>query len=109
MCWRHFVRWGQILTQALSLLIFVTSLTGSAFSQIAQTQETNGYCQAKSPTVIFLVDITTPYDQTDKDAIVRTTDSILSSLKGGEKLIVRTIADSHTHSERLTEECVRFV
>lgn len=108
MRWRQFVWSGRPFTQALSLLTVGTCLIGNAHAQLAQPQDNKAYCRAKSPIVVFLIDITTPYDQTDKDAIVRTTDNILSSLKGGEKIIIRTIADSHTRSERLIEGCVPF-
>jgi hypothetical protein len=97
---------NSIVARLLLLAIIFISFTNNVHAQLAQPQENKSYCQPDSPIVIFLVDITTPYDQTDKDAIVRTTDDILSSLKGGEKLVIRTIGDSYTHSERLIERCV---
>jgi hypothetical protein len=81
------------------------SLVGTA---VAQTGDNRNYCKSDGRVALFLVDITTPYDQTDKDLIVRATDKILASLAGGEKVIIRTITDSVTRSEQLVERCIPF-
>jgi hypothetical protein len=75
---------------------------------VAQTSDNRSYCKSDGRIALFLVDITTPYDQTDKELIVKTTDRILASLAGGEKIIVRTITDSFTRSEQLIERCIPF-
>src|SRR5262249_35577926 len=75
---------------------------------LAQDRENKKYCNESGSVIVFLVDITTPYDVTDKTAIVRMTDEILDSMKGGERLTIRTISDSHTHSEKLIERCMPF-
>src|SRR6476660_1162446 len=80
-------------------------LTGTA---IAQTNDNRSYCKSDGRIALFLVDITTPYDQTDKDLIVRATDKILAALTGGERVIIRTITDSVTRSEQLVERCIPF-
>lgn len=66
------------------------------------------YCSATAGIVVFAVDVTTPYDQTDRGVIISMTDKILGALRGGDKLIIRTIADSHTRSERLIERCMPY-
>jgi len=75
---------------------------------IAQTGDNRSYCKSDGRIALFLVDITTPYDQTDKDIIVKATDRILASLNGGEKIIIRTITDSRTHSRQLIERCIPY-
>ena len=47
------------------------SLIGTA---VAQTGDNRNYCKSDGRIALFLVDVTTPYDQTDKDLIVRATD-----------------------------------
>lgn len=98
---------APFLSACLALLSLALASLCCAGRANAQPNDNKNYCRTGS-TVIFLLDITTPYDQTDKDAIVRATDSIFLSLKGGEKLMVRTIGDSHTHSERLIERCMPY-
>ena len=95
LCPRYLV-WGVLLSFCL---------TGTA---IAQTGDNRSYCKSDGRIALFLVDITTPYDQTDKDLIVKATDKILASLTGGEKVIIRTITDSATRSEQLVERCIPF-
>lgn len=72
----------------------------------AQGRTNHDYCSKSGQVRLFLVDITTQYDQTDKDSIVGMIDKVLSESAGGDLIVVRTIADSYTKSERLIERCV---
>jgi hypothetical protein len=94
--------WDRRLIWLVLLLVFWTT------AALGQANENRRYCKTDGRIVVFLVDITTPYDQTDKNAIVRTTDQILGSLTGGDKIVIRTISDSHTHSEQLVERCLPY-
>jgi len=94
--------WLTCLLSIALLKLFATSVA------IAQTSDNRSYCKSDGRIALFLVDITTPYDQTDKDIIVKATDRILASLNGGEKIIIRTITDSRTHSEQLIERCIPY-
>ena len=94
--------WLTCLLSIALLKLFATS------AAIAQTSDNRSYCKSDGRIALFLVDITTPYDQTDKDIIVKATDRILASLNGGEKIIIRTITDSRTHSEQLIERCIPY-
>lgn len=93
-----------------ALFAIGVALASCLFGLSAQAQSQGGgaYCSPTGALVIFAVDITTPYDQTDKSVIVGMTDKILGNLRGGDRLVVRTIGDSHTHSERLIERCVPY-
>jgi hypothetical protein len=93
------------LTCLLSIALLTLFATSAA---IAQTGDNRSYCKSDGRIALFLIDITTPYDQTDKDIIVKATDKILASLYGGEKIIIRTITDSRTHSEQLIERCIPY-
>src|ERR1700746_2605439 len=94
--------WLTCLLSIALLKLFATS------AAIAQTSDNRSYCKSDGRIALFLVDITTPYDQTDKDIIVKAIDRILASLNGGEKIIIRTITDSRTHSEQLIERCIPY-
>lgn len=74
----------------------------------AQIRNNSEYCKNSGPIRLFLIDVTTPYDQTDKDIIAGVMKDVFSSAKGGDQLVVRTIADSHTRSERLIERCIPY-
>jgi len=96
------------MRHTLKTLALLPLILASNFSDEARAQprENKDYCRGGGRLVLLLIDITTPYDQTDKNAIVQMTDRILTSIEGGDRLIVRTIADSHTRSERLAERCI---
>lgn len=72
----------------------------------AHAADNKSYCLASGKVVLFLVDVTTPYDQTDKDSVVRVVDKILGSISGGDRLVIKTISDNYTRSERLIERCI---
>ena len=94
--------WSSCLVWSVLLGFFLIDTAN------AQTSDNRSYCKSDGRIALFLVDITTPYDKTDKDIIVKATDKILASLNGGEKIIIRTITDSHTRSEQLIERCIPY-
>ena len=96
------------MRRTLKTLALLPLILAGAFSDEARAQprDNKDYCRGGGRLVLLLIDITTPYDQTDKNAIVQMTDRVLTSIEGGDRLIVRTIADFHTRSERLAERCI---
>ena len=72
----------------------------------AQVRDNREYCSSPAQLVLFLVDITTPYDHIDKNAIDAVVDEIFIVVRGGQRLIVRTIGESHTTSEKLIDRCI---
>lgn len=103
-CYDALVRIFRRILSIMSLLYF---LFWPCFAS-AQIYSNEGYCSKTGRTVIFAVDITTPYDEADKKSIVELTNHVLSSVNGGDKLVIRTIADSHAHSERLIQRCIPY-
>lgn len=78
---------------------------GAARSQPRPNHE---YCAPAGTAWIVLIDVTTPYDPTDKTAISALIQRTLSGARGGDRILIRTIGDSFTHSERLIERCIPF-
>jgi hypothetical protein len=74
----------------------------------AQVNDNKSYCSKTGHIQVFLIDVTTQYDEIDKRIIERMLGQFFSSAEGGDRLVVRTIADSHTKSERLVERCVPY-
>lgn len=66
------------------------------------------YCADTADNVVVYVDRTTPYDDTDKTALVDGISRLFESLKGGERFSLRTIADSFATSTGLMDACVPF-
>jgi hypothetical protein len=74
----------------------------------AQTIDWEGYCSASAYRVLLLVDITTPYDSQDKQILVDGLQNIVGKLGDGDRIVIRTIADSYTHTEKLIDRCMPY-
>jgi hypothetical protein len=94
-------RRGIFLFAALALLALPSPAQ-------AQAIDWNGYCSPSAKRVLLLVDITTPYDNQDKQILVDGLQSIVGKLGDGDRIVIRTIADSYTHTEKLIDRCMPY-
>lgn len=83
----------------------VVSLSSSSEAQIIDWE---GYCSTSGDRVLLLVDITTPYDNRDKQILVDGLQNIVGQLGDGDRIVIRTIADSYTHTEKLIDRCMPY-
>jgi hypothetical protein len=74
----------------------------------AQVIDWAAYCSPTAKRVLLLVDITTPYDTQDKQILVDGLQSIVGKLGDGDRIVIRTIADSYTHTEKLIDRCMPY-
>jgi hypothetical protein len=86
-----------------SILLLMSSVEGRA-----QAIDWNSYCSPTAKRVLFLVDITTPYDNQDKQILVDGLQNIVGKLGDGDRIVIRTIADSYTHTEKLIDRCMPY-
>jgi hypothetical protein len=100
---RAFKTW---LTALCSLLILaVAAGLGPATAQSIDWQR---YCAPEGKNILLFLDVTTPYDAQDKTILVDGLQRIVTGLKGGDRIIIRTIGDSAAHSERLIDKCMPY-
>jgi hypothetical protein len=66
------------------------------------------YCEPTADNIVIYVDRTTPYDESDKTALVDGIGRLFESLGGGQRFSIRTIAESFTSSATLLDACVPF-
>ena len=85
-----------------ALLVAVATLAASAALAAPD------YCADTAANVVVYVDKTTPYDDTDKTALVDGVSRLFESLSGGERFTIRTIAQSFTASVSLMDACVPY-
>lgn len=86
-----------------------TSTTDNAARGSASHDSANDrYCHQGGAARLVLIDITTPYDDADKLVIEAMLRGVFAAVKGGDRITVRTIADSYTRSERLIERCAPY-
>jgi hypothetical protein len=93
-----------LLAALLAALVFGQLI--SAETSFAQNRSNRDYCLSSGRVRLFLVDVTTEYDSVDKNSIVGMIEKILDSGKGGDLVVIRTISDSYTKSERIIERCL---
>lgn len=93
------------LSAWLSLLFLGVLWLGPAQAQSIDWQR---YCSPEGKNILLFLDVTTPYDAQDKTTLVDGLQRIVAGLKGGDRIIIRTIGDSATHSERLVDRCMPY-
>jgi hypothetical protein len=72
----------------------------------AQSLDTHRYCVETAPNVVFYLDVTTPYDEIDKTTLIDGVAKVIESLAGGERIAIRTIADTFADSAELLDQCM---
>lgn len=95
------------------LLLSVTAAgllagTSSMHAASAATRSNKDYCVAQGASVVFAIDITTPYDEHDRDLLVRAVQDVFGQLRGGDRVVIRTISEASTTSERLLDRCMPY-
>jgi hypothetical protein len=88
---------------ALSLCIFDLMRPAQA-----QAIDWKRYCAEDGRDILLFLDVTTPYDAQDKTILVDGLQRIVADLKGGDRIIIRTIGESAAHSERLIDRCIPY-
>lgn len=73
-----------------------------------QAGDSTRFCDDAAPNIVLFFDVTTPYDDIDKSALIDGVSRIFDSLKGGERIAMRTIEDAFSSSRRLLDACVPY-
>jgi len=102
--------WKGGVSSICRSVLFVLLLIATAFLTPAHAQAINWerYCAPEGRNILLFLDVTTPYDAQDKTILVDGLQRIVSDLKGGDRIIIRTITDSAAHSERLIDKCMPY-
>lgn len=96
---------NRVASLAVLAVILLTGFTGSANAQAIDWKR---YCATEGRDVLLFVDVTTPYDAQDKTILVDGLQRIVADLKGGDRIVIRTIGESAAHSERLIDRCIPY-
>lgn len=72
----------------------------------AQPSATKHYCAKDATNLMFVIDVTTEYDEKDRQLLLRAVSEIFDSLNGGERIVIRTITGSFSTSDRLIDTCI---
>lgn len=77
-------------------------------SPASATTEDHRYCSDSASNVVFYLDVTTPYDTADEEALVSGISRIFDSLEDGGRISIRTIEEAFSSSDRLLDMCVPY-
>lgn len=92
------------MRQLIAALLAAISL----FAVLPLAEAAQDYCAPDADNVVVYIDRTTPYDETDKAALVDGVGRLFESLGAGERFSIRTIAESSSSSTSLMDACVPF-
>lgn len=77
----------------------------AVLAQPAQAERGVDYCRYGQHASLFLVDRTTPYDETDRRVVIDSIGAVVEGLGPGDRITVATIGPHYTVSERVIDEC----
>lgn len=92
-----------VAPSSLAIAVAATILAASPGNAAGPERD---YCAADATNVVFYLDVTSAYDDTDRSVLIDGISRIFTTLKGGERLSIRTIEDSFTNSRRLLDTCM---
>ncbi len=72
----------------------------------AQSSTNGDYCDPGGANLLFIIDTTTTCDGKDKELLLRAVGEMFEILRGGERIVIRTITDTFSTSHRVTERCI---
>ncbi|MEO8421042.1 MAG: hypothetical protein ABI457_07605 [Hyphomicrobium sp.] len=94
---------GRLLPPLAGVAVILACIT---HAHAASPQSNKDYCAPDGTNLVFVIDTTTPYDAKDKDLLVRAVGEIFETMRGGDRVVIRTISESFSTSERLIDRCV---
>lgn len=96
---QHLAVWALVIASAINELVDTSH---------AQTTLDARFCSETAPNVVVFLDVTTPYDGSDKASLVDGISKIFEALEDGARLSIRTIEDESTASQRLVDLCIPY-
>lgn len=97
---------GSKRGRTIPWLVVLSCLALHGIAGAARAEQGRHYCIAEKPIVLLIIDMTTEYDDRDRSLLMEAIQHILTNLEGGERLVIRTITDSFSTSDRLFDQCV---
>lgn len=93
------------MSRCLAFLLFGLILLVSGTAEGADPRR---FCSGTAANVVLYVDVTSPYDERDRQTLMDGVSTIVAGFTGGERLSVRTIADEFARSDRLLDLCMPY-
>jgi hypothetical protein len=84
--------------------LVMTGCSGSS-GEAPSSAQASGYCAFSRSSSLFLIDQTTPYDDTDRAVITESIGTVVDQLGPGDRIVLATIGEHYTQSTRLINAC----
>jgi len=97
---------GTGTPKEVGLTLCIEMLLCFVVGAVAQPRTNKDYCARDGTNLMLVIDVTTEYDEKDKQLLVRAVSDIFDSLRGGERVVIRTITSSFSTSDRLIDTCI---
>jgi hypothetical protein len=98
---------AQVLARSV-LFTCVALLFAEFAGSSASAYDRGKFCDKAGANVVLYLDVTTPYDDTDRKALTDGIARIFTGLSGGERIAIRTIEDGFSSSRRILDACVPY-
>lgn len=93
------------LARRAFLAVAVIALAALAPLNAAHADSKTDYCRFGTKASLFLIDRTTPYDDTDRRVVIDSVGAVIDSLGEGDRIVVATIGSHYSMSERVINAC----
>lgn len=100
-------RWAPADMRLVPILLAALLTLGFARAASAKMMFDDS-CAPDAATNFILLDVTTKYDDIDRQVLTTSLGKILDTVAGGDRLYIATIEDRFSHSRRLIEACVPY-
>ena len=84
----------------LAIALVLTGCSGAS-DETPSGAGAAGYCAFGQSSSLFLIDQTTPYDDTDRAVITESIGTVVDQLGPGDRIVLATIGEHYTQSTRL--------
>ena len=96
-----------LLTRMLGFLGLAVMSTAVSHQAVAAYDESK-FCKSGADVIVILIDVTSEFDNHSINIFRDGVSNIIAKLDGGERVLIETIGDSFTKSEKLYDGCVPF-
>lgn len=90
-----------------ALIFFSVAIAADSGNAFAAYDEKN-FCNPDASTSLVLIDVTTRFDERSKGLFEEGILAVLGKMEDGQKIIISTIEDALTNSQKLYEGCVPY-
>jgi hypothetical protein len=102
------MRGNRPIARAVAAIAWCLALPAPSGGAASTPADQHRFCSPDAPNVVFFIDVTTPYDDIDKRALVDGIGKVFEDLEDGARIAIRTIADTFANSAEILDACMPY-